>query len=59
MFRSYVHLQVEIYVVGRSTRIPNILKKKREGSVSNRVNFHCIYFHLKGVVRPKHVAAKE
>jgi hypothetical protein len=28
------------------------------GSVDSRINFHCIYFHQKMVVRSKHVAAK-
>jgi hypothetical protein len=32
---------------------------KKNRSFVSRVNFHCKYFHLKMVVRPKHVAAKE
>jgi hypothetical protein len=32
---------------------------KNEGSVLGRVNYPCIYFRLKMVVRPKHAADKE
>jgi hypothetical protein len=30
----------------------------KSGSVVSRINFRCIYFRLKIVVRPKHVLAK-
>jgi hypothetical protein len=44
MFRSYDHLQAEIYILQININI-NI-----------NINFHCIYLHLKIAVRPKHVA---
>jgi hypothetical protein len=40
-------LQVEIYTM------------EVNSTVVSGVNFHCIYFHVKMVLRLKHVAAKE
>jgi hypothetical protein len=51
-FRSYDHLQAEIY-----TCTSNINTTENR-SVFSRIDFLCIYFHRKMVVRPKHVAAK-
>jgi hypothetical protein len=44
--------------VGRTTIFGRKYIQRNNGSVVSGINFFHIYFHLKMVVRPKHVAAK-
>jgi hypothetical protein len=69
MFRSYDHLQAEIYKSGNCISIvvyyfiqiipymfPSYDHLRAEINMASNVTFRCIYFRLKMVVRPKQVA---
>jgi hypothetical protein len=63
MFQSYDHLQVEINTLEiNMTRLFILffysfvrIRCYISLETASHVNFQCIYFHLKMVVRPKHV----